>query len=183
MSTLKLPVSSEDHMHGSPNAPVILVEYGDFECPHCAAVHIVLKKLENQFKSRMAFVFRHFPLSQVHEYAKIAAISSEAAANQGKFWEMHDMIFENQSKLSTVYLLRMAETLGLEMKSFQRDTYDQKLADKVDSQFESGIMSGVNGTPSFYINGKKYNGAYDYESMSAAIEQVQLVWRLSINTT
>ena len=168
---LKPPVISEDHIQGRLDSPVILVEYGDFECPHCAQAHSVIKKLQSKF-NELAFVYRHFPLSKVHEYAVIAAISSEAAANQGKFWEMHDMIFENQSKLSTVYLLRMAEQLGLEMKTFQRDTYDENLSGKVEDHFESGILSGVNGTPSFYINGTKYEGSYDFESLSAAIEQV-----------
>jgi protein-disulfide isomerase len=170
MSTLKPPVSAEDHILGSINAPVILTEYGDFDCPHCAIAHVFIKKLVQKFKDQLAFVFRHFPLSKVHENASIAALSSEAAANQGKFWEMHDMMLENQSKLSTSYLLRIAERLGLEMKSFKRDTHDEKLAAKVEAQFESGIRSGVNGTPSLYINGAKYNGAYDLDSLSSAIE-------------
>jgi protein-disulfide isomerase len=169
MATLKPPVSDRDHRQGDLSTPVILVEYGDFECPHCAVAHQIVKKLELTFEARLTFVFRHFPLAQVHEYARTAAISSEAAAMQGKFWEMHDLIFENQSKLSPVYLLRMAESLGLDMKTFQKDTYDVKLAEKVDADFESGILSGVNGTPSFYINGIKYDGAYDFKSMSAAI--------------
>lgn len=174
MSTLKPPVGPEDHIQGSLNAPVILVEYGDFECPHCAAAHKTIKELQLKFKDKMAFVFRHFPLSYAHEYAKIAAISSEAAARQGKFWELHDMIFENQSKLSTVYLLRMAESLGLDMKTFQSETYDENLSKKVDAQFESGLLSGVNGTPSYYINGLKYEGVYEVRSMSDAIEEVVL---------
>ena len=170
MSKLKPPVSPSDHIQGELQAPVLLVEFGDFQCPHCAAAHSILKKLQGKFKERVALVFRHFPLSEIHEYATIAAISAEAAANQGKFWEMHDMIFENQSKLSALYLLRIADSMGLDMKTFQRDSLDQKLADKVEADFESGIMSGVNGTPSFYINGEKYNGAYDFESMSSTIE-------------
>jgi protein-disulfide isomerase len=170
MSKLKPPVSVSDHIQGELQAPVLLVEYGDFQCPHCAAAHSILKRIQQKYKEQVALIFRHFPLSEIHEYAKIAAISAEAAANQGKFWEMHDMIFENQSKLSTLYLLRMADSMGLDMKTFQKDSLDQKLADKVDADFESGIMSGVNGTPSFYINGEKYNGAYDFESMSSTIE-------------
>jgi protein-disulfide isomerase len=175
MATLKPPVSDQDHIRGTLSSPVILLEFGDFECPHCAAAHSILKKLEMNLQNRMAFVFRHLPLAQVHEYARTAAISSEAAGRQGKFWEMHDLIFENQSKLSTVYLLRMAESLGLDMKTFQKDTYDVKLAEKVDADFESGVLSGVNGTPSFFINGIKYDGAYDLESMTAAVLQTQLV--------
>ena len=170
MSTLKPTVSAEDHILGSINAPVILAEYGDFGCPHCAIAHVFIKKLLVKFKDQIAFVFRHFPLTKVHQYATIAAISSEAAANQGKFWEMHDMILENQSKLSDSRLLRFAKQLDLDIKSFQRDIKDEKLSAKVEAQFESGIRSGVNGTPSLYINGTKYNGAYDLDSLSSAIE-------------
>jgi protein-disulfide isomerase len=170
MAKLKPPVNEDDHLQGNAHAKVVLVEYGDFECPHCAVAHPIIQQLEKKYKEQMAFVFRHFPLSEIHPFAKIAAISAEAAAKQGKFWEMHNMIFENQTKISTVFLLRIAESLGLDIKIFQRDTYDDKLAEKVDDQFESGVLSGVNGTPSFYINGEKYNGAYDFESMSAAVE-------------
>ena len=170
MSTLKPPVNAEDHILGNINAPVILAEYGDFDCPHCAIAHVFIKKLLPKFKDQIAIVFRHFPLTKVHQYATIAAISSEAAANQGKFWEMHDKLLENQSKHSAAHLLRFAEELGLDIKSFKRDTQDEKLAAKVETQFESGIRSGVNGTPSLYINGTKYNGAYDLNSLSSAIE-------------
>jgi protein-disulfide isomerase len=171
MATLKPPVNAEDHILGSINAPVILTEYGDFDCPHCAIAHVFIKKLQLKFKDQLAFVFRHFPLSKVHQYARIAAISSEAAANQGKFWEMHDMMLENQSnKLSASHLLRFAGRLGLDLKTFQRDIQDEKLAAKVETQFETGIRSGVNGTPSLYINGAKYNGAYDLDSLTPAIE-------------
>jgi protein-disulfide isomerase len=171
MAKLKPPVRREDHIQGNPQAAVVLTEYGDLECPHCGIAHTILKKLEAKYKDQLALVFRHFPLSEAHPHAVMAAIAAEAAARQGRFWEMHDMIFENQSKLSASYLLRMAESLQLDMAAFKKDQTDPKLAEKVDADFESGIMSGVNGTPSFYINGVKYNNSYDFESMSEAIDQ------------
>ena len=119
----------------------------------------------------MAFVFRHFPLAEAHPFAQAAAVASEAAANQGKFWEMHALIFEHQRSLGLELLLRLAETLKLDMTTFGKDFKDPKLFKKVEDQFESGIVSGVNGTPSFYINAVKYEDSYDYESMTRAINR------------
>ena len=170
MAKLKPAVHKEDHIQGNPQAAVVLTEYGDLECPHCGIAHTILKKLEAKYKSELALVFRHFPLSEAHPHALMAAVATEAAGRQGKFWEMHDMIFENQSKLSASFLLKTAESLQLNITAFKKDQADPKLAEKVDVDFESGIMSGVNGTPSFYINGVKYNDSYDFESMSEAID-------------
>jgi protein-disulfide isomerase len=172
MANLKPPVNDQDHIKGNPESPVVLVEYGDFQCPHCGAAYPILKQLEKTFKNKLALVFRHFPLAEIHPFAQAAAVASEAAANQGKFWEMHDLIFENQDLLSLELLLRLAEALKLNMKTFQHDLKDPKLFAKMEANFESGIVSGVNGTPSFYINGHKYNGSYDYESLAHAISQV-----------
>ena len=158
MSKLKSPVSSSDHILGRLDAPVILVEYGDFQCPHCGAAFPVVKELEKKFGILLAVVFRHFPLAEVHPYAQAAAVASEAAANQGKFWQMHDLIFRNQNLLGLEMLLKLAESLQLNMKIFQQDFKDPALFEKVERHFESGIKSGVNGTPSFYINGDKYEG-------------------------
>jgi protein-disulfide isomerase len=173
MAKLKPPVSEKDHMQGAPDAPVILVEYGDFQCPHCGAAYPIVKQLEQKFRGKMALVFRHFPLSEVHPYAQAAAVASEAAANQGKFWEMHALIFEFQSRLSPATLLHHAKTIQLNLERFEKDIQDPTLFDKVEADFESGIVSGVNGTPSFFINGVKYNGSYDYDSMSEAIGAVK----------
>ena len=171
MAKLKPPASIEDHMMGKLNASVILVEYGDFQCPHCGAAYPILKEIEKKFKDSIAFIFRHFPLSESHPMALPAAISAEAAANQGRFWQMHDLIFENQYRLSPQTLLHLAETLKLDMKTFQKDIQNPKLSEKVEANFESGIQSGVNGTPSFYINGSKFNGSYDFLSLSHAVEE------------
>lgn len=170
MTKLKPPVTEKDHIMGKIDAPVVLVEYGDFQCPHCGAAYPMIKEIEKKFRERMAFVFRHFPLSELHPYAQAAAVASEAAANQGKFWQMHGLIFENQNSLGLPMLLELAETLKLDMKTFQKDFKDPKLFEKVEANFESGVISGVNGTPSFYINGLKYNGPYEFLSLVHALD-------------
>jgi protein-disulfide isomerase len=171
MPGLKPPFNKADHYKGSLGSAVQLLEYGDFQCPHCGAAHPMLKKIEKTFGSGMLFIFRHFPLYESHPYAKIAAIASEAAARQESFWEMFDLIYENQSRLDREMLLGLAKSLHLNLKKFQNDLEDPALAEKVESDFESGILSGVNGTPSFFINGKKYNGPYTFESLVLAMEQ------------
>ncbi len=174
MSKLKPPVSDKDHWQGDPKAPIVLVEYGDFQCPHCGAAHPILKQIEKKYGHTLALVFRHFPLAESHPYAQAAAVASEAAANQGKFWEMHDLIYEHQRSLGVELLLRLAESLHLDMKAFEKDLQDPKLFSEVEADFESGIISGVNGTPSFYINGNKFNGYYDFDSLTEAIDKVKV---------
>lgn len=171
MAKLKPPASNDDHIKGNLQAPVVLVEYGDFQCPHCGAAHPIVKQILKVYKDQVAFVFRHFPLSEIHPYAQIAAVASEASANQGKFWQMHELIFDNQAVLGIDMLLDLAEKLHLDMKTFQNDFRDPKLFEKVEANFESGIVSGVNGTPSFYINGNKHNGSYDYDSLTQIIDR------------
>ncbi len=163
------PVNKQDHIKGVRNAAIQLVEYGDYQCPHCAAAHPIVNAIERLFNGRMAFVYRHFPLAEAHPWAEAAAIAAEAADRQGKFWLMHNMLFQYQQQLSPRALLVFAEELELNIKSFKADISDPALAEKVESHFESGVRSGVNGTPSFFINGYKYNGSYDFDSLSAAI--------------
>ena len=157
-SHLKPAVSEKDHAEGTKAATVQLVEYGDYECPHCGAAYPIIKKIQKTFGSQVYFVFRNFPLSEIHPYATAAAIATEAAALQNKFWQMHDIIFENQEMLDNEGLQQMAGTIGLDMKKFQKDILSEELAAKVDADFESGVRSGVNGTPSFFINGNKFDG-------------------------
>lgn len=169
MAKLTPPVNKDDHAQGSPDAPVTLVEYGDFQCPHCGAAHPILKQLQQMHGKNMRLIFRHFPLSNSHPMAIPAAMAAEAAARQGKFWEMHDMIFEHQDQLSPEAFIKFAGKLKLDIKTFEADSEDVSLAEKVDASFESGVRSGVNGTPSFFINGAKYNGGYDAASLSEAL--------------
>ncbi|UMQ42699.1 thioredoxin domain-containing protein [Chryseobacterium sp. Y16C] len=157
--SLKPSVSTTDHAQGNDNADLVIVEYGDYQCPYCGAAYPVLKELMKEFGSQVKFVFRNFPLSEMHQYARPAAIAAEAANLQGKFWEMHDAIYENQGSLNELFLFELAEKIGLNVSQFKTDIQKAELEDKVDSDFESGIMSGVNGTPSFFVNGNKFNGS------------------------
>jgi protein-disulfide isomerase len=155
---LKPPVTEKDHTAGSSAASIELVEYGDYQCPHCGAAYPIIKKIQKTFGTQIRFVFRNFPLSEIHPYAVAAAIATEAAALQDKYWPMHDIIFEHQSMLSEEGLQKMAGTAGLDLEKFREDIQLNMLQDKVDADFESGVRSGVNGTPSFFINGNKFEG-------------------------
>ena len=170
MSKLKLAVNFNDHHLGNVNAPITLVEYGDFQCPHCKHAHPLIKRLLKERSNDLHFVFRNFPLTEVHPQAYTAAITAETAGKQDKFWEMHDLIFENQDKLDTKFLLSLADNIGLNMKQFAKDFKSEELQKKIETDFESGIRSGVNGTPTFFINGNKLL-TYDetYESLSDAV--------------
>lgn len=159
--SLKPNVSQTDHAQGNLEADIVIVEYGDYQCPYCGAAYPVLKELMKEFGSQIKFVFRNFPLSEMHQYARLAAIAAESANHQGKFWEMHDAIYENQRALNENLLMKLAKQLKLDIPQFEKDLESTELADKVDSDFESGIMSGVNGTPSFFVNGKKFDGGVE----------------------
>lgn len=157
--SLKPSVNTNDHAQGNNNADLVIVEYGDYQCPYCGAAYPILKELMREFGGQVKFVFRNFPLSEMHQYARPAAIAAEAANLQGKFWEMHDAIYENQQNLNENFLMKLAEKLELNIPQFEEDLQKVELEEKVDSDFESGVMSGVNGTPSFFINGNKFNGS------------------------
>ena len=171
MSTLKLPVNSADHHQGNINASITLVEYGDFQCPYCRRAHPLVKRLLRERGNELLFVFRNFPLRKIHPHAYISAITAEAAGKQGRFWEMHDLIFDNQNKLTTNYLLSLAEDIGLDLSQFAKDSKSEEIANKIETDFESGIRSGVNRTPTFFINGSPLL-TYDetYESLLVAVQ-------------
>lgn len=154
-------VHSNDHVLGNGGALLELVEYGDYECPHCGRAYPIIKDILQQIGGEVNFVFRNFPLAQIHKHAFVAAVATEAAGQQGKFWEMHDLVFENQRALDIENLFGYADAIELDLERFRNDIQQEKLANKVESDFESGIRSGVNGTPTFFINGKKYNGSWD----------------------
>lgn len=155
---LKPAVSNQDHIQGPSVASIEIVEYGDYQCPHCGAAYPVIREIQKKFGDQIRFVYRNFPLSESHEFAMPAAVASEAAALQNKFWEMHDIIFENQDSLSNEGLFKMASEAGLDIEKFKEDIQKPELEQKVESDFESGIRSGVNGTPSFFVNGTKFDG-------------------------
>lgn len=168
-ATLKPPVSTRDHSAGGLDAPVTLVEYGDYQCPYCGAVHPVIRRLQKALGKRLRFIFRNFPLVQAHPYALMAAETAEAAALQGKFWEMHDFIFENQESLAPEILPAWANELGLDMRKFATAIKERSAVKRIEEDRQSGIESGVNGTPTFFINGMIYEGDDDYESLRAAL--------------
>jgi protein-disulfide isomerase len=172
MNTLTVPINERDHLHGSPDAPVVLVEYADFECPYCAAAYGVLKKLEKDLPDTLAVVFRQFPLVNVHPHAQLAAEAAEAAGAQGRFWRMHDVLFEHQDALAPADLMKYATALHLDGKRFASDLSGHAFLAKVEDDMKGGLQSGVQGTPTFFINGVLYQGGHDEASLLASIQQV-----------
>jgi protein-disulfide isomerase len=171
-SELTLQVDdARDHIQGPAGAPVTLVEYGDYECPYCGAAYPIVKEVQSRLGDRLRFVFRNFPITTSHPHAERAAEAAEAAASQDRFWEMHDHLYENQQHLEDADLHRYAEELGLDVASFDRDLADGAQTERVREDFMSGVRSGVNGTPTFYINGMRYDGSYELESLLASLER------------
>jgi diadenylate cyclase len=168
---LDTPVGDRDHVRGAATAPVTLVEYGDFECPYCGRMYPVVKELRKRAGDRLRVVFRHFPLDSVHPHARRAAEAAEAAAAQGRFWEMHDLLFENQDDLDDEALRRYAARLGLDMARFEDDLAERRHAPRVREDRLDGERTGVEGTPTFFINGARYEGSLDLEGMLAAVEE------------
>jgi protein-disulfide isomerase len=169
-ATLAPPVSKRDHLRGSLDAPVVMAEYGDFECAFCGQAYWVVKELEQALGEVLCVAFRHFPLNTVHPHAQHAAEAAEAAGAQGRFWEMHDMLFERQQALEDSDLVDYALALGLDAERFTRDMLEHRWAPRVREDFMSGVRSGVNGTPTFFINGVRHDGGFDPDSLLRAIE-------------
>ena len=172
MSTLKPPLGPSDHVLGTPNARVELVEFGDFECPHCGAAHEMLKQVLRHVGRELLLGFRNFPLSEVHPRAFLAAEAAEAAGAQGKYWPMHDMLFENQQALDPEDLLAYAKHLRLDVARFAEDVSRNAYAGKVKSDFSSGVRSGVNGTPTFFVDGARYDLNLDADTLTTALRAV-----------
>ena len=154
------PVSERDHVAGPNDAPVTLVEYGDYECPYCGMAYPILKSVRRALGKRMRFVYRHFPLNETHPHARHAAEASESAAVEGKFWEMHDALFEHQHALEDEDLVRYAKSLGIDATRVEEDLAAGTYTKRVREDFRSGVRSGVNGTPTFFINGARYDGPW-----------------------
>ena len=160
MKQLTERVNDNDHISGNTDAPLELVEYGDYECPHCGRAYPMVKDIQQQLGSTIKLIFRNFPLSKIHPHAFSAAVAAEAAGLQGKFWEMHDILFENQTVLDTENIFRFASMLGLDVERFKNDIQQNHWVEKVEKDFESGLKSGVNGTPTFFVNGKRFDGEW-----------------------
>jgi protein-disulfide isomerase len=168
--SLKPPVSMRDHAEGPDDAVVTLVEFGDYQCPYCVRAHPIVKKLQRHFGESLRFVFRNFPLSQLHPMAQAAAEAAEFAAVHGKFWEMHDALYESQSLLSPDLLSRFANAYGLDVPALSVALREGTFRGRVQSDFNSGITSGVNGTPTFFINGHRHDDSFEYQVLLAALE-------------
>jgi protein-disulfide isomerase len=169
---LTLPVSEDrDHIQGPADAPATLVEYGDYECPYCGAAYPIVKQVQERMGDRLRFVFRNFPITTSHPHAEQAAEAAEAADAQGRFWEMHDYLYEHQRHLETADLVSYAEALDLDVERFANELAENVHAARVREDFMSGVRSGVNGTPTFYINGVRHDGSYELEALTAAIEE------------
>ena len=169
---LTVPVDVDrDHIQGPADASVTLLEYGDYECPYCGAAYPIVKEVQDRMGDRLRFVFRNFPITTSHPHAEQAAEAAEAAGSQGRFWEMHDTLYENQRRLGDADLRSYAARLGLNLESFERDVAEHVHAPRVREDFMSGVRSGVNGTPTFYINGVRHDDSYELETLLAALEQ------------
>lgn len=164
------PVQSYDHLLGPPHAAVTVVEFGDFECPNCKQAAPAVKLLLERFEERVRFVFRHFPLEEVHPHALMAAQAAEAAGAQGKFWPMHDLLFENQTHLKPQHLHGYAERLGLDMARYTAETDDEIYLQRVREHMDSGRRSGARGTPTFFVNGRLQDVSFGIRALFEAVE-------------
>ena len=172
MSELRIPVRPDDHAQGPDDAPVTLVEYGDYQCPYCGEAYPIVKRLQKHFGKTLRFVFRNFPLRESHPHAESAAETAEFAGAQGKFWEMHDRLFENQDHLGGPLYLELAKALGLSTTALRQALDDGQYKARIDADFTGGVRSGVNGTPTFFINGDRHDGPFDYDTLAHAIQGV-----------
>jgi protein-disulfide isomerase len=166
---LAAPVTAVDHVLGPQHAPVTLVEYGDFECPNCKQAEGAVKLLLARFDQRVRFVFRHFPLEEVHPHALLAAEVAECAAAQGKFWPMHDLLFAHQNRLTLTNLHDLASGLGLDMARYTAELDDHIYLQRVREHQISGASSGVRATPTFFLNGRIHDVSYGLQSLSEAV--------------
>lgn len=166
---LTRPDNERDHIQGQADARVALLEYGDYECPACGQLYPVVKEIQEQLGNELCFAFRNFPLTNVHPHAEHAAEAAEAAGMQGSFWEMHDMLFENQEALEDEALAEYAAALGLDEVRLIREVRAGVYAERVREDFKSGVRAGVNGTPTIFINGARYDGVRTLESLLAAV--------------
>ncbi len=168
---LRVPVSERDHSQGPATAAVTLVQYGDYECPYTRQSTTIVRAIQQQLGDQLRFVFRNFPLTAIHPHALHAALAAEAAAAQGKFWQMHDYIFHHQHTLEDSDLEQFAEAVGLDMQQFARDMTVRSSSSRIEEDLQSGIRSGVRGTPTFFINGVLYPGSWEQKALLAALEE------------
>jgi protein-disulfide isomerase len=164
-SRLLLPIHAMDHVRGPEDAQYTLVEYGDYECPDCGRLYVILRDLQDEISSRLRVVFRCYPLSGAHRHAQQSAEAAEAAGAQGKFWEMHTLLFERQQALRTTDLVRYAEELTLDVERFRQELENETYSERVRADFLAGVQNGVYGTPGLFLNGVRYDSEWDGESL------------------
>jgi protein-disulfide isomerase len=176
---LALPVNeSRDHIQGPVNASITLVEYGDYECPYCGQAYMIINEIQERLGSKLCFVFRNFPLTKVRPHAYKAALAAETAAAQGKFWEMYDYLFKHGQVVTDDSLRQSAAKLGLNVVRFDREFLDRTYSSHVDEDIQSGKSSGVKSTPTFFINGDRYNSAWDLDTLLSALDEASVFsWR------
>ena len=177
MAKLTVPVTAEDHVQGPEDADVTLVEYGDYECPHCGRAYPIVQQVQKKFGEQLRFAFRNFPLGQMHPHAEAAAEVAEFAGAHGKFWEMHDRLFENQERLGEGLFRALVKELTLSTSAMRQALEQKTFQTRVRADFTSGIQSGVNGTPTFFINGLRHNGSFDFDALVSAIQQAMIAAR------
>ncbi len=170
MTALRTRIGPEDHVVGPRDAPIQMLEYGDYECPFCGRAFPEVEKVRRTLADVLLFAYRHFPLSRVHPHAMLAAEAAEAAAAQGRFWEMHAILFLNQSALEADDLVGYADELDLDIDRFAADLNGHRFLPKVRRDFLSGARTGVNGTPTFFINGYRHDGPFDADALIAALQ-------------
>ena len=173
---LHVPVSARDHAQGPDGAPIILVEYADYECPYSRLANHVIKALQRELDDQLQFVYRNFPLRRIHPHAQQAAETAEAAASQGKFWEMHDYLFAHQYALDDVHLRQYASALDLDLSRLAEELEQHRYAVQIENDLSGGLESGVEATPTFFVNGVRYDGGADKESMLATMWEAA-AWR------
>ena len=164
------PVHEWDHIRGRSDAAFTLVEYGDYQCPDCGSLFGILQTLQQQFGTRLRLVYRHYPLSGIHKHAQMAAEAAEAAGAQGRFWEMHDLLFQNQESLERKHLLRYAEQLALDLDRVRRELKQESHLERVRQDFIAGVQNGVNGTPGLFLNGVRQPGAFNPRDLIALLD-------------
>jgi protein-disulfide isomerase len=170
MPELTPPLSAEDHVDGLDRAELELVMFGDFQCPYCTAAYPIVRRIRGQLSGRLLFAFRHFPLRDVHPDAQRAAEAAEAASAQGAFWEMHDAMYESRGALAREDLIHRATELGLDSDKFTEELDSSVHAPRVQRDVDSGLASGVTGTPGFFVGGRLYGGSFDAASLTTALE-------------
>jgi protein-disulfide isomerase len=172
VTKLKFPVGKKDFISGPEKAKITLVEYGDYQCPYCGQAYPIVKKIQEKLGDDLRFVFRNFPLAEIHPNAMNAAEAALSAGEHGKFWQMHDSLYEHQNALDDKHLVQYAGELGLDTPKFKNDLRNQTHSSRIEEDFLSGVRSGVNGTPTFFINEIRYDGSLEFEPFLMALKKI-----------